>query len=133
MAAGGIEMRVRDQMLEDVATIPADHTVQQAARLLADGTSGVLAVAESDRLEGLLTAADILSRVVAQGRNPAETKVREVMSARPYVCRDDDSDKTAMRVMRDHAVKQLPVLDRDGRLVGMVSRTALEVESLLPH
>lgn len=126
-------MRVRDQMLEEVATIPADHTVQEAAQLLADGKQKVLAVAESDRLEGLLTAADILSRVVAKGRNPAETRVRDVMSPRPYVCREDDSDKTAIRVMRDHAVNQLPVIDGNGRLVGMVSRTALEQESLLPH
>ena len=124
-------MRVSDQMLADVATIPADHTVQEAARLLATDQGGVLAVSESDRLEGLLTATDILNRVVAEGRNPAETRVREVMSSRPYTCRADDSDKTAMRVMRDHAVKQLPVVDGQGRLLGIISRTALEVQTLL--
>jgi CBS domain-containing protein len=124
-------MRVSDQLLDDVTTIPADHTVQQAARLLADNSYDVLAVAEADRLEGLLTAADILNRVVAEGRNPAETRVRDVMSARPYVCHADDSDKTAMRVMRDHAVKQLPVVDGQGRLLGIISRTALEVQTLL--
>ena len=124
-------MRVSDQMLDHVATIPADHTVQQAARLLADNNREVLAVGEADRLEGLLTAADILNRVVAQGRNPAETRVREVMSPRPYVCHADDSDKTAMRVMRDHAVKQLPVVDGQGRLLGIISRTAIDVGTLL--
>jgi CBS domain-containing protein len=124
-------MRVSDQMLDDVATIPADHTVQQAARLLADNNREVLAVGEGDRLEGLLTAADILNRVVAQGRNPAETRVREVMSPRPYVCQADDSDKTALRVMRDHAVKQLPVVDGQGRLLGIISRTAIDVGTLL--
>jgi CBS domain-containing protein len=124
-------MLVRDQMLADVTTIPSGHTVQQAARLMSDNHRQVLAVAESDRLEGVLTTDDILSRVVAKGRNPAETRVHEVMSPRPHVCRDDDSDKTAMRVMRDHAVKQLPVVDGQGRLVGIVSRTALEMKKLL--
>jgi CBS domain-containing protein len=118
-------------MLEAVPTIPADHTVQEAARRLAHESGGVLAVAESDRLEGLLTASDILNRVVAQGRNPTETRVRDVMSSRPYTCRADDSDKTAMRVMRDHAVKQLPVVDSQGRLLGIISRSALEVRTLL--
>jgi CBS domain-containing protein len=124
-------MLVSDQMLADVPTIPGDHTVQQAARLLGDSNSHLVAVADTDRLEGLLTAGDIMSRVVAQGRNPAETKVREVMSPRPHCCRADDSDKTAMRVMRDHALKQLPVVDGEGRLVGIVSRSALEVHTLL--
>jgi len=124
-------MHVSDQMLADVSTIRADHTVQEAAKLLASDKQGVLAVAESDRLEGLLTASDILNRVVAQGRNPAETKVRDVMSARPYTCRADDSDRTAMRVMRDHDVKQLPVVDGQGRLLGIISRTAIEVKQLL--
>jgi CBS domain-containing protein len=124
-------MHVSDQMLADVATIPADHTVQEAARLLAHDKRGVLAVAEADHLEGLLTTSDILNRVVAQGRNPVETRVREVMSPRPYVCRADDSDKTAMRVMRDHDVKQLPVVDGQGRLLGIISRTAIEVKTLL--
>ncbi|MBV8170273.1 MAG: CBS domain-containing protein [Alphaproteobacteria bacterium] len=120
-----------DQMLADISTIPADHTVQEAAKLLATDKQGVLAVADSDRLEGLLTASDIMNRVVAQGRNPAETRVREVMSSRPYTCRADDSDRTAMRVMRDHDVKQLPVVDGQGRLLGIISRSAIEVKQLL--
>lgn len=124
-------MHVSDQMLADVSTIRADHTVQEAARLLANDKQGILAVADSDRLEGLLTTSDIMNRVVAQGRNPAETRVREVMSSRPYTCHADDSDKTAMRVMRDHDVKQLPVVDGQGRLLGIISRTAIEVKQLL--
>ena len=124
-------MHVSDQMLADISTIPADHTVQEAAKLLATDKQGVLAVADSDRLEGLLTASDIMNRVVAQGRNPAETRVREVMSSRPYTCRADDSDRTAMRVMRDHDVKQLPVVDGQGRLLGIISRSAIEVKQLL--
>jgi CBS domain-containing protein len=124
-------MRVRDQMLDDVTTIPSDRTVQDAARLMEDHATEVLAVGDADHLEGMLTRSDILKRVVAAGRNPAETPVRQVMSPSPHVCRADDSDRVAMRAMRDHAVKQLPVVDGQGHLVGLVTKSAIDVGTLL--
>ena len=123
-------MRVRDQMLDDVTTIPSDRTVQDAARLMADHATEVLAVGDADHLEGMLTRSDIMTRVVAAGRNQAETTVRQVMSPVPHVCRPDDSDRVAMRAMRDHAVKQLPVVDGQGHLVGLVTKSAIDFGTL---
>ncbi len=89
--------------------------------MMVDIDAGVLPVAENDRLVGILTDRDITVRAVAADKQPSECKVREVMSPDIKYVYDDESTEDAARNMTNLQVRRLPVLNRDKRLVGIVS------------
>jgi CBS domain-containing protein len=95
--------------------------VQQAARVMSEQDTGVLPVGENDRLVGMVTDRDLAVRAVAAGKDPSKTKLREVMSGEPrYVFEDEPLEKAAA-TMAEQQVQRVPVLNRDKRLVGIVS------------
>jgi CBS domain-containing protein len=85
-----------------------------------DDNCGALPVGENDRLIGIVTDRDIAVRGVAEGR-PASAKVRDVMSEKVFYCFDDNDVAEAARLMSEHQVRRLPVLNRDKRMVGIVA------------
>jgi len=112
---------VADVMTSDVRVITPEDTVQQATRLMRDQDTGVLPVGEGDRLVGIVTDRDVTLRVVAEGKDPQRTKVREVMSQEPkYVFEDEDLEHVADN-MAQQQLRRLPVVNRSKRLVGIVS------------
>ncbi|HEV2364003.1 MAG TPA: CBS domain-containing protein [Caulobacteraceae bacterium] len=113
-------MKIRECMSRDVKIASPDQSIQDAARLMGEIDAGVLPVGENDRLVGMLTDRDITVRAVAKGRGP-ETQVREVMSREIRYCFEDDDLQSAAENMSELKVRRLPVLDRDKRLVGIVS------------
>ena len=113
-------MDISEVMTRDVKVASPDDTLQQAARMMADHDFGILPVGESDRLVGMLSDRDITTRAVARGL-PGTARVREVMSSDvKYVYEDQDVDAAAQS-MSDLQIRRLPVLDRDKRLVGIIS------------
>lgn len=114
-------MNVREIMTPDVVIASPDDTLQHAAELMVDIDSGVLPVGEDDRLVGMLTDRDITVRAVAAGKSPNECKVRDVMSLDIKYIYEDESIEDAARNMSELQVRRLPVLNRDKRLVGIVS------------
>jgi CBS domain-containing protein len=117
--------RVAEVMTRDVRVVNAEETAQQAARLMAEHEAGAMPVGEDDRLVGMVTDRDLAVRVLAEGKDPARTKVREVMTpGTAYVFDDQDVD-TVAETMRGRQVRRMPVLNRDKRLVGIVSLTDL--------
>lgn len=117
--------RVAEVMTRDVRVVNAEETVQQAARLMAEVDAGAMPVGENDRLVGMVTDRDLAVRVLAEGKDPARTKVRDVMTPETaYVFEDQDVDAVADS-MRGRQVRRMPVLNRDKRLVGIVSLTDL--------
>lgn len=113
-------MQVNTLMTREVRIAAPDQTLQQAARLMAELDTGVLPVGENDRLVGMITDRDIAIRAVAQGLD-ANTRVRQVMSPEvKYVFEDQEVDEVSI-VMSDLQVRRLPVLDRNKRLVGILS------------
>ena len=112
---------VAEVMTRDVRVVGPEETVQQAARLMGEADAGAIPVGENDRLIGMVTDRDLAVRVLGEGKDPARTKVREVMTqGTAYVFEDDDLDSVAEN-MRGHHVRRMPVLNRDKRLVGIVS------------
>ena len=89
--------------------------------MMVDIDAGVLPVGENDRLVGILTDRDITVRAVAAGKEPAECKVREVMSPDIKYIYEDELVEDAARNMTELQVRRLPVLNREKRLVGIVS------------
>lgn len=113
-------MRVSEAMSRDVMVANPDQTIRDAARIMSEIDAGVLPVGENDRLVGMITDRDIAVRAVAQDRPPS-TKVREVMSREVLYCYDDqDLDEIAIN-MGDEQVRRMPVVNRDKRLVGIIS------------
>ena len=114
-------MYVREVMTSDVVIASPEDTLQRAAEMMIDIDAGVLPVGENDRLVGILTDRDITIRAVAAGKEPTECKVREVMSHEIRYIYDDELVEDAARNMTELQVRRLPVLNREKRLVGIVS------------
>ena len=113
-------MRVSECMSTDVRIASPDETLRQAAQAMADLDAGVLPVGDNDRLVGMITDRDIAVRGVADGKGP-DAKVREVMSAEVRYCYEDEDADDVLKNMGDIQVRRLPVLNRDNRLVGIIS------------
>ena len=114
--------RIRDIMTSNPSTVEPDKTVVDAARIMKQEDAGVVPVTENGRLTGMVTDRDIAIRVVAEGRDPQSTPVREVAS-KDLVTVDPQQDlDEALRLMAQHQVRRLPVVEEDGRLVGIVAQ-----------
>jgi len=114
--------RIRDIMTSNPSTVEPDKTVVDAARIMKQEDAGVVPVTENGRLTGMVTDRDIAIRVVAEGRDPQSTPVREVAS-KDLVTVDPQQDlDEALRLMAQHQVRRLPVVEEDGRLVGVVAQ-----------
>jgi CBS domain-containing protein len=113
-------MKVSEAMTTDVRIASPGQTIQEAARMMAEIDAGVLPVGDNDRLVGMITDRDIAVRAVADGL-PPDTPVSAVMSREVKYCfADDDVDEVAHN-MGDIQVRRLPVLNKDKRLVGILS------------
>jgi CBS domain-containing protein len=115
-----IAMRVSECMTREVKIANPDQSLRNAAQAMAEVGAGVLPVGDNDRLVGMITDRDIAIRGVAQGRGP-DDKVRDVMTAEIRYCFEDEDIGDVLRNMGDIQVRRLPVLDRNKRLVGIIS------------
>ncbi|WP_299539620.1 CBS domain-containing protein [Phenylobacterium sp.] len=113
-------MRVGECMTRDVRLAGPDQTIGEAAMIMAEIDAGALPVGDGDRLVGMLTDRDIAVRAVAQGMGP-DTRVRDVMSSDIKYCFNDDDVDEVIDNMGDIKVRRLVVLDRDKRMVGIIS------------
>ena len=120
-------MQVSECMTREVQTVTPDVPIRDAAQCMAKEDVGILPVRDNDRLVGLITDRDITIRAVGAGRDPS-TPVREVMSAEVKYCFADEDVDDVLENMGDIQVRRLPVVDRDKRLVGIVSLSDLAQE-----
>ena len=125
-------MKVGDIMTRSVEIVSPDATIQEAATVMAEHDIGAVLVGAEGAPEGILTDRDIILRAVVDGRDPTQVRVREVMSSRLFTCRADDAVDAALREMRDRQVRRLPVVDVDGRLIGIVALSDLAKAEPLP-
>lgn len=121
-----------DQMVKDVMTpqvvyLPAETTLDEAARAMREKDIGDVVVTEGASLAGVVTDRDIVVRAVAERRDPANTTVGDVASRDLVMIQQDASPSQAAEVMRERAVRRLLVCDNDRRLVGVVSLGDLAV------
>ncbi len=114
-------MRVSNIMSPSVQLADPRMTIRDAARCMRRENIGSLPVGENDRLVGMVTDRDIVTRAVAEGRDPCATAVRDVMSEGICYVYDDDDIRDAARIMARHQIRRLPVLNARKRLVGVVS------------
>jgi CBS domain-containing protein len=113
-------MKVRDAMSRSVEVASPQQTIGEIAGIMERQGIGVLPVGDNDRLVGMITDRDIVVRGVAHGKGP-EAPVRDVMTPEVKYCYEDDDLEKVARNMGDLQVRRLPVINRDKRLVGIVS------------
>jgi CBS domain-containing protein len=122
-------MKLSEIMTRDVEVIHPDATLEEAAQRMQDLNVGPLPVCDGDELVGMLTDRDITVRGVASGRSPAMHKVRDAMTRDVVYCFEDQDVREAARVMEQQQIRRLVVLDRNKRLVGIVSLGDLAVDT----
>ena len=114
-------MRVCDAMTREVRIATPGQSIRDVAKAMAEIDAGAMPVGENDRLVGMITDRDIAIRAVALGKGP-DTPVREVMSTdKVLYCYDDEELDTVAKNMATQQVRRLPVVNREKRLVGIVS------------
>ncbi|WP_084398886.1 CBS domain-containing protein [Henriciella aquimarina] len=114
-------MQIRDIMHRDCSFIGSDESLQLAATKMEREGIGALPVADNDKLVGMITDRDIVTRAVATNRDVRHTKVRELMSDRVLYCYDDEDIEKVAENMAEQEVRRLPVMNRAKELQGMVS------------
>jgi CBS domain-containing protein len=113
-------MQAQELMTRDVSIASPDETLRKAAKRMAELDVGALPVSENDRLVGMVTDRDIAVRGIAEGKGP-KAKVREVMTPEIKYCFEDQEVDEIAANMADIQLRRLPVVDRDKRLVGILS------------
>jgi CBS domain-containing protein len=114
-------MRVSEAMTREVRVATPGQSIRDVAKTMAEIDAGSMPVGENDRLVGMITDRDIAIRAVAQGKGP-ETPVREIMSdSKVLYCYEDEELEHVAKNMASEKVRRLPVVNRDKRLVGIVS------------
>ena len=114
-------MKVTEILTPNPQCITPETSLTLAARKMKALNVGMLPVCEKDRLVGTVTDRDITIRAVAAGANPNTTTVREVMTDNIAYCFDDEEVEEAAELMEQRQIRRLPVMNRDKRLVGIVS------------
>jgi CBS domain-containing protein len=122
-------MQVRDVMTRGAECVSPDDTLQKAAAKMKSLDVGSLPVCDNDRLSGMLTDRDIVVRAVAEGRDPGNVKVRDIMTEGICSCFEDDDVSEAARLMKEKQIRRLAILNHDRRLIGILSLGDLAVET----
>ncbi len=118
------ELKVSDVMTSNVVTVKPDETIVDAARKMAENKIGsVVVVDDKGTIIGILTEGDIVRRVVARGLDPSQTPVEAVMTKNPITIFEDADLAAAAELMREKGVGHLPVVNEEGRLVGIITRS----------
>ena len=113
---------ISELMTANPCAIDADKPVSYAAKMMRDEDVGLAPIVEGDRLIGTVTDRDIAIRVVAEGKDAEATTVREIASTKLVTIDPQQDLDEALRLMSSHQVRRLPVVEEDGRLVGVVAQ-----------
>jgi len=114
--------RITDLMTPNPRTIDQDRPVTDAAKMMRDEDVGLAPIVDGDRLVGTVTDRDIAIRIVAEGKDPQTTKAIDIAS-RELITIDPQQDlDEALKLMARHQVRRLPVVEEDGKLVGVVAQ-----------
>jgi CBS domain-containing protein len=109
-------------MTSNPCAIDADKPVSYAAKMMKQEDVGLAPIVEGDRLVGTVTDRDIVTRVIAEGRDPNSTSVRDIASTDLVTIDPQQELGEALQLMAQHQVRRLPVVEEDGRLVGVVAQ-----------
>ena len=116
------ERKIRDVMTPNPRTVEPSTPVQEAAKLMRDEDVGPVPIVENGTITGIVTDRDIVLNVVAEGSDPSSTPVSQIASRDLVTVDPEQSLDEALRLMAQHQVRRLPVVEEDGKLVGIVAQ-----------
>jgi CBS domain-containing protein len=125
--------QIKDVMSSDFKWMSADAPVSQVAQAMRDKDIGFMPLAQNDQLIGMITDRDITIRATAEGKDPQTTKAGEIMTAETLYCYDDQDVEEVCNNMGEVQVRRMPVVNRDKRLVGIVSMGDLAQSASRPN
>ena len=114
--------QIKELMTVKPRTVKQGDSIVDAAKLMKGEDTGVAPIVDGDRLVGVITDRDIAIRVVAEGRDPQSTKVEDVASQNLVTIDPQQELDEALRLMAQHQVRRLPVVEEDGKLVGIIAQ-----------
>lgn len=114
--------QIKELMTVKPRTVNTGDSIVDAAKLMKGEDTGVAPIVDGDKLVGVITDRDIAVRVVAEGRDPQATKVDEIASQNLVTIDPQQDLDEALRLMAQHQVRRLPVVEEDGKLVGIIAQ-----------
>jgi CBS domain-containing protein len=131
-------VKVREIMSANPVCCVATDTAQHVAQIMRAKNVGSVPVVDnlqSRKLLGMITDRDLCLAIIAQGLNPTNTAIKPYLTAQAHSCREGENIETCARLMQEHQVRRIPVVDSDGRVIGIVAQAdlALRVNSDTLH
>src|SRR5262249_36310576 len=124
-------MKVRDAMTADPICCLATDSAQKVAGILSKKDVGSIPLVtdhDSRKLIGIITDRDLCCSVVADGLDPQTTAIEKFVSLNPVACREGENLDDCERLMQEHQVRRIPIVDQDGRVIGIVSQADLALK-----
>ena len=124
-------MKIREIMSRDPTCCVLSDTAQTVAQILCDrniGSMPVVANQVSRKLIGMITDRDLCCSVVAQGMDPKSTPIVKLITLAPLTCRDGENIEICERLMQEHQVRRIPIVDAEDRIIGIVSQADLALK-----
>ena len=121
--------KVHEVMTDRPRAVTAETTVSEVAQLMKSEDIGSLPILDGEQLAGMVTDRDIVIRAIAEGKDPRGMPVREVASRELVKVHADEDLSSALQLMASQQVRRLPVVDDDGRLVGILAQADVAVEA----
>jgi len=113
-------MKVREIMTKEVGTATLDSTIEDVAAMMKEEDVGSIPVMDDGELAGIVTDRDIVVRCIAEGKNPSDTTVEEILTEELHTIEPEADVEDAAQVMSEHQIRRLPVVD-GGELIGVIS------------
>jgi CBS domain-containing protein len=121
---------IKEVMTKDVKWVAPTAKLTEVAKLMQDHDCGCVLVGENDKLVGVITDRDIITRVLAKGLNPAQTDAKAAMTTKVLYCRHGDAIDATIKNMAKNKVRRLLVVDEAKKMVGIISLGDLSATSI---
>jgi CBS domain-containing protein len=124
-------MKVKEIMSVNPACCTPDDSAQNVAKMMCDlnvGSIPVVADHQSRSLIGIITDRDLCCRVLAHGLDGKSTPIQEFITYNPAICRDGENVENCERLMQEHQVRRIPVVDKENQLIGIVAQADLALK-----
>lgn len=122
-------MKVSELMTKNPATAMPSSGLSEVAKMMRDCDCGAIPIVENDKVVGVITDRDITIRVIADNKNPQDVKVGDVMSKQIVTARVGDDVREVANIMEKHKVRRVPVVDEQGKCVGIVSQADIALKT----
>ncbi len=123
------DRHIRDVMTPNPVCVSEKDSIRDAARIMAREDTGVVPVVDGKKIIGMITDRDIVVRLVAEGKDPANAKVTEAMSKNVRSVKDDSTVEDALRMMSNAQIRRVPVVNGKNEIVGIVSMKDIATET----